>query len=447
MAGGGQTKEKEKIQAELVILGGGAAGMMAAISAARAFGKKAADRPLREEGAGGRDCGKAGERVHAARPVPARILILEHKDKPGKKIYATGNGRCNFTNGDMSLSHFRGDQELISAVLGQFGRDETLALFRELGVFPKEKNGYYYPASMSAAAVAEALTVELRRLGVWVMTEVEVGRIAAGQGGFRLETSRGQIRCGGLIIATGLLAAPKLGSDGSALELIKSLGHRFTKLVPALCGFYGEGMDFRSAAGVRTEGRITLFVEGEPAAQDEGELQFTDYGISGIPVFQVSRFASLALAEKKSVTAGLDLFPSLSEEELCRELVWRRERGQGIGGLLNQKLLPSFCVQLGLDRRMAFEQIEASRVRELAGVIKHSKVTLLRPRGYDQAQVCAGGLRPGEVDGTTLESRITKRLYFCGEVLNVDGICGGYNLQWAWSSGYVAGRRAACDID
>lgn len=416
----GKTNKNER--ADIAILGAGASGMMAAISAAEAY---------RKENSGAKK----------------RILLVEHREKPGKKLYATGNGRCNFTNEDMEETYFRGDGALLHSVLKQFGKEDTLSFFRDIGVFPKEKNGYYYPASMTAASVVAALERQLRVLEVQIRTDTEVfslDRISKrGDFVWRIETPAGSVQAKRLIVATGLLASPKLGSDGSAMDLIKGLGHRFTPVVPALCGFYAKGMDFKRAAGVRTEAGITLYEDKEAAAGDRGELQVTDYGISGIPVFQISRFASMALRANKEVEAELDLFPGMEEEALEKELERRLMRKQGIGGLLNEKLFSSLCMQMGIDKKTDCDDVKAKDAGKLAHAVKHCRVKLIKPKGFEQAQICAGGIRSEEIRKDTLESELCRGLYFCGEILNVDGICGGYNLQWAWSSGYVAGRSAA----
>lgn len=403
---------------DVIVLGGGASGCMAAISAAE---------------------------------NQTRVLILEHKDKIGKKILATGNGKCNFTNADIRGQYYRGNTELAMDVIARFGKEDTLAFFREIGVYPFCKNGYYYPYSQTAASVVEALSGELDRRGVRVECSVTISAIEHTKYGFCLMAGNKRYQCRKLILATGLLASPKLGSDGSALDLIKSLGHRFTPIVPALCAFYADGFAFRQAAGVRTDAKVTLYVEKKKVAEDSGEIQLTDYGVSGIPVFQISRFASRSLYEKKKVTLTMDFCPIMEEETLREELTRRLKKGnisllQILNGLFPNKLIHAIIAYAQLDHKTLATDLKKEELQRLIQSIKCCEVTLDKPREYEFAQVCAGGIRSNEIDRHTLASAIVPGLYFCGELLDVDGICGGYNLQWAWSSGKVAGESAAVDL-
>lgn len=404
---------------DVIVLGAGASGTMAAITAAAA----------------GR-----------------RVLLFEHKDKIGKKIYATGNGRCNFTNEDMDICHFYGNRAMAGQVMSQFSQQDTISFFHQIGIYPKCKNGYYYPNSQTASSVVKALEMELARRKVTIKTGVCVSAIFSRQGRrgaeFILHTQEGDFTAGRLVIATGLLASPSLGSDGSAMELVKSLGHHFLPVVPALCAFSAKGMRFREAAGVRTDARIQLYVDGKLAAEDTGELQLTEYGISGIPVFQVSRCASTALYEKRSVKALLDFCPAIRQDELYGELSARFSTEkcttvQQLNGLLNHKLFSSLLERAGISADRQVADLDGRQIRCLTETIKAYSVELTAPKGFEHAQVCAGGIRDEEINPQTLESTLQKGLYFSGEILNVDGVCGGYNLQWAWSSGAVAGWGAA----
>lgn len=403
---------------DVMVLGAGASGIMAAITAAR----------------------------HGA-----RVLLLEQKEKIGKKILATGNGKCNFTNAKMELSAFRGNQSMAEQILSQFGLAETLEFFHGIGILPKCRNGYYYPNSQTASALRQALETELVHSGVEIRTGVKVRKIRKKADGgyvhFELDCP-GERFCGEkLICSVGLLASPKLGSDGSAFPLIRELGHQFTRIVPALCGFYAKGLNFKKVAGVRTDATVTVYIEKQEIFQDTGELQMTDYGISGIPVFQISRYVSMALAEKYPVEIAIDFFPELSPQELETEITGRfQASGEVItrmNGLLHEKLLPVLLSQAGISEHDFTDTVPEKKIQKFCNICKGCIVTPAAPREFDFAQICAGGIRPEEVEENTLESKIVPGLYFTGEILDVDGICGGYNLQWAWSSGYVAGRNAA----
>lgn len=398
---------------DVIVIGAGASGMMAAITAARR--------------------GKS-------------VAILERMNKPGKKILATGNGKCNFTNNNMDTSCFHGNIQLIQSVLSRFSKEEALSFFHEIGIWPKEKNGYYYPNSGQAAAVAEALKHELDRLLVPVYLEQEVLDLFPDKYGFWIKTVQTSYTCRNVIIASGLLAAPKLGSDGSMFSLIKELGHRFVPVLPALCGFYAKGMHFSKVAGVRCDANLTLKIDGNTAATEQGELQLADYGISGIPVFQISSLAVRALYEKKSVTVVIDFLPDISLETLNTEFAMRigkcetdENADRLLRGLLNQKLIPVFLKHAGIRSDEPLKNISLEKLERLSAGIHDYPVTLEKVRDFEFAQVCTGGIRTEEINEKTLESRLLSGLYFAGEILDVDGICGGYNLQWAWSSGYVAG--------
>lgn len=393
-----------------IVIGAGASGMMAAITAARR--------------------GKS-------------VLVLEHLKQAGKKLNATGNGKCNFTNERMGADCYHGDSGLIGSVLSQFSRDDALGFFREIGIYPKNKRGYYYPNCEQASAVVEALTAEMERLGIPIVTEADVRAVAPEKTVFCCRTDRQDYRGRNVIFATGLLASPKLGSDGSAISLIKELGHRFVPILPALCGFHCEGMRFRRVAGVRADAALTLRIGGQKGETERGELQLADYGLSGIPMFQLSSQAARALYEKKPVEVHIDFLPDIPAEELFLELARRFRRGAGaesgqlLCGLLQHKLIPECLDAAGIGAQVE----EEAALGRLAAVLKDYPVTLLKARGMEYAQVCAGGVRTEEIDICTLESRIHPGLYFAGELLDADGICGGYNLQWAWASGYVAGSH------
>ena len=365
---------------DVIVIGAGASGMMAAITAARR--------------------GKS-------------VAILERMNKPGKKILATGNGKCNFTNNNMDTSRFHGNIQLIQSVLDRFSKEDTLSFFHEIGIWPKEKNGYYYPNSGQAVSVVEAFNHELNRLHVPVYLEQEVLDLFPDKYGFRIKTVQTSYTCRNVIVASGLLAASKLGSDGSMFSVIKELGHRFVPVLPALCGFYAKGIPFSKVAGVRCDANLTLKIDGDTAATEHGELQLTDYGISGIPVFQISGPAVRALYEKKTVAVAIDFLPEISSEMLCTEFALRMERSKTeekadrlLSGLLNQKLIPVLLKYAGIHSNEMLENITSERMERLSAGIHDCQVTLEKVRDFEFAQVCTGGIRTEEIDEKTLESRL-----------------------------------------
>ena len=285
---------------------------------------------------------------------------------------------------------------------------------------------------------------------VSVVTECELRNILEKKNGFLLETGKGRFSAQKIIFATGLLAAPKTGSDGSAIPLIKAFGHRFSDIVPALTALQCRESFFRQLAGIRTEAEVSLFIAGENIISERGELQLTDYGISGIPVFQVSRFATKALKKKQAVTAQIDFLPRLNEQETeqlfeqrFREYAHGKIADEAMVGLLNHKLSGVLLKEAHISLKKPAEEITKKELLQLVKQCKHMEVCVTGSKSFEQAQVCAGGVHTDEIDPQTMESRLVPNIYFAGEVVDIDGMCGGYNLQWAWSSGYVAGRHAA----
>lgn len=407
---------------EGIIIGGGAAGLMAAITAA-------------ENGAG--------------------VTILEHMPRVGKKILSTGNGKCNLTNLDMRPDCYRcGTADFPMTAIGRFSVADTVSFFRRLGVVVTDRNGYVYPASGQAQTVLDALREKAESLGVRIVTECRPETVERDGTGFCVRTSCGAFQGDFLILAAGSKAAPATGSDGSGYDLAASLGHKIVKPLPALVQLKCRGDFFRSIAGVRTEAEVSLYTAGKHGelgdllASDRGELQLTDYGISGIPVFQVSRYASEALDRKKRVLAVLDFFPSLKDEELFSLLKEQRmylsdRKAEGfLNGIFHKKLAALFLKAAGIRGEEMAGRLSDKKLLAAAELIKRTVVEVTAANSFDKAQVCMGGVRVKDVDPCTMESRLVPGLYFAGEILDVDGICGGYNLQWAWSSGYAAGASA-----
>lgn len=405
-------REKRKT----IIVGGGASGMMAAISAARRG---------------------------------SRVTVLEQKNCIGKKLLVTGNGRCNFTNRVQREDCYRtGTTGFPKAVLNQFTAEDTLSFFTELGMQIKERNGYYYPYSGQAETVLLVLKKEMERLRVQIETGAKVDRIEKKESSFFCFLTDGRLFCGNqLILSAGSMASPKTGSDGSGYRLAEELGHHLVRPLPALCPIEGTAgyrkQVGKEMAGVRTDAILRLLVENKPVYEERGELQLTEYGLSGIPVFQFSRYAVRAYEEKKDVCVLIDFLPDM-EREKCRILIRRQMKHyqktvkEAVEGLLNRKIAAAVlaCAGIGVTERKLTEQQE----NVLLSCLKEFVVIMTGYRGYEQAQVCSGGIAAEEVKEKTLESKLVKGLYFAGEILDVDGACGGYNLQWAWASGYVAGQ-------
>lgn len=401
----------------VIIVGGGASGLVAAISAAR-------------EG--------------------ANVTIIEQKDQLGKKILSTGNGRCNLTNEYMDASCFRGDNiSIVQEVLNRFGYSETIAFFEELGVVLKERQGYVYPISDQATTILDVLCMEIERLQVEILLSQAVKKIVRDKEKFIVHTTETVLMSDAVILAAGGKAASVLGSDGSGYTLAKAFGHHLSPVVPALVQLKGKGNFYKQISGVRTQAKVSLYVNDEYIAEDTGELQLTNYGISGIPVFQISRFAAKALYENKSVMAEVDFMPSMSDDKFRTFLQTRSEKHghkqakDFLVGVFHKKLIGLLLKASSIDSNNVMKQVSQEKIDKLISVCKHFKIDILGSNDFDQAQVCAGGIYTTEINPQTMESVYMEDLYLTGELLDIDGICGGYNLQWAWSTGYIAGKHAA----
>jgi predicted Rossmann fold flavoprotein len=401
----------------IIIIGAGASGMMAAIAAARNH---------------------------------AQVTILEHTENIGKKILATGNGRCNLTNINQSPECYRSENAgFYTNVLEQFDVIQTLKLFGDMGIYTKNKNGYIYPNSEQASAMLEVLKMELAHLKVKIKNNVNVNKIERKNKNFCIHTDSEDYYSDRVIVATGSKAAPKTGSDGSGYALAKSLGHTIIKPLPALVQLKCEGNYFKSIAGIRCDARLDLFIDGKKSANDKGELQLTDYGISGIPTFQISRYAVRALDLGRDVSVNIDFMPEF-ELEVFRKFFKQRIQNASYKsleelfiGLINKKLVPVLIKKANLSPSIKCSDINEKQIESLVQQIKAFMVKVIGFNSFEQAQVCSGGVDTKELNADTLESKKVPGIYFVGEVCDVDGICGGYNLQWAWSSGYVAGLNGS----
>lgn len=401
----------------VAVIGGGAAGMMAAITSAR-------------EG--------------------ARVTILEHKDRIGKKILSTGNGRCNFTNTYQTPACYRSDnRDFAWNIIQKFNVEKTISFFKELGIYPKDRNGYLYPYSDQAAAILEVLQIEVAKLDICVMTEINVLDIQPVKKGIRITTDKKTITADSVILACGSKAAPVTGSDGSGYQLAKLFGHRIVPVLPALVQLRCAEKFYKSISGVRVQGTVEIYADDIFLASDTGEIQLTNYGISGIPVFQVSRYAAKALYKKQSVTAVLNFMPDMNKDEF---LLFLQERitlcpyktlDEFFTGVFPKKLCELWIRLSRLPKEMRVSDLSGEQLEKLVLLIQHLRTHITETNSFEQAQICCGGVDTTEINPDTLESNYVPGIYFAGELLDVDGICGGYNLQWAWSSGFVAGKEAA----
>ncbi len=399
------------------IIGGGAAGMMAAVTA-------------------------AGE--------GAEVTLIEHNDRVGKKILSTGNGRCNFTNLYQKPDCYQSDNPGFPwEIIQKFDVDKTVVFFKELGIYPKSRNGYLYPNSDQASAVLDVLRMEMDRLSVRVLTETKCLEILPKKREFRIKTSKGSFSADTVILAAGSKASQVSGADGSGYTIAKNLGHRILPVLPALVQLRCEESFYKSISGIRVQGRVELYSGEMFLGGDTGEIQLTAYGISGIPVFQVSASAVKVLYQGKPVKAVLNFMPDMNRtemEELLKERILSRPEKTArdfLTGLFPGKLCDLWMRLSGISGKKTCSMLTSVEIKKLAGMICGFETNIKETNSFEQAQVCCGGIDTREVNPETMESLLIPGLYFAGEILDVNGLCGGYNLQWAWSSGRVAGKEAA----
>ncbi len=397
----------------VLVIGGGASGLMAALTAAK-------------------------------RP-DNRVILLERQQRLGRKLLATGNGRCNLTNTGAAPEHYHGgDAAFARPALARFTPSDTLAFFTSLGLLTEEEyGGRVYPLSNSANSVLDVLRLALEAAGVEVHTACRVVSVRREKGGFAVFCENERFSADALIVACGGAAGGKLGGVTDGYEILKGLGHGRTKLCPALTPLLTAPDYPRALKGVRADAAVTLRQGGEALARSEGEVQFTERGVSGPAVFDVSRAASVCGA---GAAISFDFFRGRETEELLAMLRARRgampelEAGELLCGMLHNRL-GRMCVKYAALSGAA--PLRALSDGDLARVLTACRAFTLELRGtagFDAAQVTAGGVSTAQFDPETLQSRLVPGLFACGEVLDIDGDCGGYNLQWAWASGALAGR-------
>jgi len=397
----------------MLIVGAGAAGLAAGITAARG-GKK--------------------------------VTILEANDAPGKKILVSGNGRCNIGNRRIDPRRYHStDPAFVEAVLNSYDTSVIQRFLESLGlVLEEEEAGKLFPLGRKASTVVRLLTAECQRLNVELVTACRVTAIQKTAEGFRLETTQGVYAAQKLLLAAGSPAAPQLGGSNGIMLLARGLGHTLIPPRPALAALESEASWFRRAAGVKLPARITLRTDGEERAQREGDLLFTDYGVSGLAVLDISREVSLRLAAWESCELNIDLLPRLSREKLEHLLLGRIDAERNLPlvlwleGILHPKLVPII-----LERAKLGAGSEASlhrkALKKLVYTLKHLTLPVSAVRDFRYAEVATGGIDVRDVNPRTMESLKTPGLYFAGEILDVDGDRGGFNFHWAWTTGMKAG--------
>lgn len=386
----------------------------------------------------------------------ADIVLFERNERVGKKILVTGNGKCNLGNLDLNSGHYYSSEpKKIEGYLKQFGTQDTIHFFEKLGVMILSKNGYLYPHCEQASVVLDALRFfVINHNNIRLLTDTKVKDIRMNQEKQQIAifTEKNCFYFDSIIIACGGKAAPKTGSDGNGYQLAGRLGHSLVPVVPALVQLKCKESWMKSIAGVRADACISLIKNNKEITRERGELQLTDYGISGIPVFQLSRTVNYLLRETKEVRIHIDFFPDEIregfEDEMQRKRASLEEHytcEQYFTGILNKKLMGLMMKLAGLKPNEFVKSCDRDCIKKVFSLCRELIVHVNGSNSFEQAQVCAGGIPLCEVTDQ-LESRIVPGVYFAGEILDIDGRCGGYNLQWAWCSGYIAGR-SSCGME
>lgn len=404
---------------KVIVIGGGASGMVAAIFAARNGGK---------------------------------VTILEKKDRVGRKVLATGNGRCNLSNRKVSLDKYHSTSKRLKIcenILKQFSLQDTIEFFEKLGLVVVElEDGKLYPRSLQANSVVNVLRHELNKLKIDIVYDSDVKNIEI-EHNIRVITQDKKYYCNTLIMATGGKSYPDLGSNGSGFKLASKLGHDITMVFPSLVQLKTDYPYLKHLKGTKIDGTIEIVDESNHSLRKEfGEILFTDYGISGPPVLQVSRHGAMRHYKGLDTYVLIDLMSEYSRDQLG-ELILRRLTNlayksvlDSFTGMINSRLIIPVLKAADIDINKKAGDITKIERNKIVDTLKEMRMKVIGTNQWNQSQVTAGGINLNEINAKTLESKIIKNLFFCGEILDIDGDCGGYNLQWAFSSGAIAGTYA-----
>lgn len=400
---------------KVVIIGGGASGLVCAIEAAR--------------------------RGH-------QVCVFEKNAKLGRKILATGNGKCNISNLHLTPSRYHGEfPQFVTSILKRFDTMTCKNYFRSLGLEMREgEEGRLYPMSHQASSVVDILVHEGRELGVQFVCQSEVEHVAQKGAQFVLHVNEVEHLFDACVIASGSLAYPNLGSSGSGYAFAKRLGHTVIEPYPTLVQLLSDEAHLSLANGVKVEAGVELFVSGMMKQRVQGDVLFTTYGLSGSAILDISRTASRACLDHEPTWVVLDMLPKLSKEAV-HSLLQKRLAYAGkkslmlwLEGIIPKKLALFLIHANTLEHLTSASLLSPKELKRLCFSLKALRLHVKGTKGFESAEVCAGGVDVREVDEKSLMSKKVKNLYFCGEVLDIDGDCGGFNLHFAWGSGYVVGQ-------
>ncbi len=379
------------------------------------------------------------------------VTLIEKNEICGKKILATGNGRCNFWNEDQSIEHYRSsDLKNIEEVLNAENEEEILKFFKKIGIEPKIKNGYYYPFSNKAVSVQKALVLEAEKQKVNILTKTEVIDIIKKDEKFEIILKDiEKIISDIVILSVGSKAAPKTGSDGFGYKICEKFGHTINKPLPALVQLRADEKYLKQWQGIRAEVSIKLIENGKEIAKEKGEIQLTNYGISGICVFNLSGRASKGLEENKKESVEINFLDGLNIKNEKQFINWMESRDrilndrnilEELEGIIDYKLVKILLDLSGVNPIYKWNKLDEKQKNRLAQNIVKFTINITGTNSYENAQVCTGGVKLSEIDTKTMQSKKINGLFITGETIDVDGDCGGYNLEWAWITGMIAGK-------
>lgn len=376
-----------------------------------------------------------------------QVTILERLPRVGKKILVTGNGRCNLTNINASVKNYRGDADFTEYALDKYSPQNNIEFFNSLGLYTRtEDEGRVYPLSNQASSVLDALRFECARLGIETICDYRAVHLKTVYTGVTTKIIvNNRDRFDYVVVACGGMTCKAHGTDGDAYDLLKMFGHKIISPAPALVSLNCDEFT-KALKGVRAICKMDLIIDGNKALENYGEVQFTDYGLSGIPIMQLSRFVSVS--PSNDICIKLDVTPDFSAEEIRKYLYSRREFDKGLcenmlSGIMNKQLCIVLMKECDIQVNGRINELTDNEIEKLANIIKCWKIKIKNSRSFDYAQVTAGGADCSQFNTETMESTLVPNVFCCGEALNIDGDCGGYNLQWAWSSGRLAGNTIA----
>ena len=368
-----------------------------------------------------------------------KVTIIERNDKCGKKLLITGGGKCNYFNENQDINKYHSsNKKLLNQIITKENINKVKYFFKNLGIVPKIIDGYYYPFSKNAITIQNALIEEAKKLNVEIIYNVKVEKIIK-KDCFIINPNKENIKAKKIIISTGSKAAPKTGSDGIGYDLAMNFNHKIIKPHPSLISLKGDKKYYKKWSGIRTEAILKLFENDKFIKEEKGELQLTDQGISGIVTFNLSNLITQNLKTHKEIIY-INFLPFLKEKNLDSLFQNNREIKDVLERILNYKLV-TVLIKESKIKTNNYNQLTKEEKKILFNTFTNFKIKIVETGSFDKAQVCAGGVPLDEINLKTMESKKEKNLFFTGEILDINGDCGGYNLTFAWLSGILVGEN------